>query len=1098
MFRRFLFAAIALAAVSTLVACDAAASPGGNPLRLMRRPDIADDGRIVFVYQGDLWLVPPEGGVARRLTVHMGTEDYPKFSPDGTMIAFSGDHNERRNQLNVMPAGGGMPTQLTFESAGGRPVMWTRDGSRIVFSSTRESFIRFFKQFFSVPAGGGMPVDLGLGKASFGSFSPDGTKIALNRHSDRFWWWKRYKGSANTDVWVYDIASKSFDKLTDWEGNDSWPMWTGTRIYFVSDRDGGVSNLFFIDTESGETTQVTHYDAHGITWPSMSADGSRIVFERDHRLWTLDTASGAAREVVVYAESDFRENIVSWVNPLEHLSSFEISPTGKRIAFEARGEIYTAPAEHGDVRNLTESSGSRDRNPAWSPDGKWIAYVSDRTGDDEVYLIDQMGREPEKKLTSSGHFKTGLQWSPESDRLLYGTEDNALYMLDIDGGSPVLINRNEHRDIQTYHWSPDGKWIAYDFARRNRARDIWFYNVKTGKHHQVTTHLADDTEPYFTPDGKYLLFITERMRGGRALVRTSLMPEEEEPFVFDDDEEAIDGADDDDANGDADDDAADDDGKKGRKNKKDKKKEKVEVKIDFTGLEDRIRRIPKTGGRGLQNVQATERYYYYQIMGATRMLFRVSYDLYMFDLEKLKSKKVASSIVSYDLSADNTKLAYWDGSNFRIMKVGSKAPGKKAAADDDEENGALDIRKKTEMRLDRLAEWRQIFNEGWRVVKYHFYDPNTHGVDWDEIREYYTALLPHVSTRQELNELMTEMVGELNASHQGVGRGEMTGPPTASFGYLGAKLVLDEKSGLPRIEKIFKADNLSTRAVSPLDADYVEVKEGDYLLAVDGHVLEPGENPWTHFVGKTRNKITITTNDRPTLKGAIETKVDPINHDITLRYNDWVDGNTAWVDEKSDDRIGYMHLADMSTSGWVEFREKFEQYRYKDGIIIDVRYNGGGSIDSRIIDYLERQPYQVQQSRGESPIYRPDDVFTGKIVVLINEYSYSDAEVFPAAVKERGLGTVIGVPTLGFVIAVTPHYLIDGGYIRKTFIGIWKKSTGEQLESRGAIPDIHVENTPESEIAGRDLQLEKAVEFLMESIGNETADDAYDVKIDER
>lgn len=1086
MIRRLCIAAIA--AVFSFVADAAFAIPAGEPLRLMRRPDIADDGRIVFAYQGDLWLVPQEGGVARRLTVHLGTEDFPKFSPDGSMIAFTGDYNERRNQINLIPADGGPATQLTFESSGGRPVTWTKDGERIVFASTRESYVRFFKQFFSVPAAGGMPVDLGLGKASFGSFSPDGSKIALNRHSDRFWWWKRYKGSANTDVWIYDIEAKSFERKTDWEGNDSWPMWTGDRIYFVSDRDGDVANIFWLDPRTGEATQVTDYDTHGITWPSMSPDGSKIVFERDHRLWTLETATGTVREVVVYVNTDYRINTVSWVDPLDHVRSFDISPTGVRLAVEARGEIFTAPAEHGDVRNLTESSGSRDQNPAWSPDGKWIAYVSDKSGDDEIYLIDQMGKEPEKKLTSSGHFKKGLMWSPDSDKLLYSTEDNALWLIDIDGGSPDLINRNEHRDIQTYHWSPDSKWVAYDFARRNRARDIWFYNVKTEKHHQVTTHLADDTEPYFTPDGKYLLFVTERMRGTNALVRLSLMPEEEEPFVFEDDEETVGEDDDADKN---------DDDEKDKKGKKDKKKEKVEVKIDFTGIEDRIRRVPKTGGRNLHNIHATDRYYYYQIVGSRRMLFRVSYDLYMFDLEKLKSTKVVESVVSYGMSADKEKIAYFDGSKFHIMKVGAKA-GKKSK-DDDNGKGAVDMDRKARMKLDRLAEWRQIFNEAWRVIKYHFYDPNTHGVDWDEVREYYGSLLPHVASRHELNQLLTEMVGELNASHQGVGRGE-GGPdvPTVSMGYLGARLVLDEKSGLPRIQKIYDGDYVSTRNESPLDADYVEVKEGDYLLAVDGHVLEPGENPYVYFVGKTQNDITITTNDKPTLKGAIETKIEPNYHDITLRYNDWVKSNTEWVDEKSDSRIGYMHLANMTGTGWIEFREKFEQYRYKDGIIIDVRYNGGGSIDSRIIDYLERQPYQVQQSRGESPIYRPDDVFTGKIVVLINEYSYSDAEVFPAAVKERGLGTVIGVPTLGFVIAVTPHYLIDGGYIRKTFIGIWKKSTGAQLESRGAIPDIHVENTPESEMAGRDLQLEKAVEFLMENMEDVSEDPSYDIDIEER
>jgi tricorn protease len=448
------------------------------------------------------------------------------------------------------------------------------------------------------------------------------------------------------------------------------------------------------------------------------------------------------------------------------------------------------------------------------------------------------------------------------------------------------------------------------------------------------------------------------------------------------------------------------------------------------------------------------------------------------------------------MSADKKKIGIYDGSNFEIIKVGSKMSSKKPS-DDDSKSGKLDIKRKVVMDLDRKAEWEQIFREGWRVVKYHFYDPNYHGVDWDEVYDYYHSLLPWVKTRTELNWLMTEMVGELNASHQGVSGGDGESAPRTSLAYLGAKLELDEKSGLPRFAKIYKGDRLSIRERSPLDEDFVKIKPGDYLLAVNGVELKPGDNYHKYLMARTRNDVTIMTNDKPTMKGAVETKFDPLYQDISLRYKDWVDGNAEEVEKASDKKIGYMHLADMSGSGWVEFREKFEQFRYKDGIIIDVRYNGGGSIDARIIDYLERRPYQIQQSRGESPITRPDDVYTGDIVVLMNEYSYSDAEVFPSAVKERGLGTLIGVPTLGFVIAVTPHQLIDGGTIRKTFIGIWEESSGAQLESRGAIPDILVQSPPEMEKEGRDLQLEKAIEFLKGKIADK--EDLEDkIEIEER
>jgi tricorn protease len=1090
--KRSVFVSTLLAAIILSGIADGAVADisRGDQIRLMRRPDI-NQGRIVFSYQSDLWMVPEEGGIARRLTVHEGTEDYPKFSPDGAKLAFCGDYNERSNALFVMPSEGGVPEALTYHTASAEPVTWTRDGKFVIFASERESFVRFFDQFFKVPVDGGLPVDIGIGKASFGSFSPDGTKIAYNRHPGRFWWWKRYKGSQNNDVWIYDFKKDTFTRITSYEGNDSWPMWTGNSIYYVSDRADGIANLWVHDLDSGADTQVTRFEKHGVTWPSISSDGKKIVFEREARLYVFDTASKQAKEVVVYAPTDDRTNMISYIDPMQFIRGFDISPNAKRIIFDARGELFTAPAKHGDVRNLTNSSGSRDTAPSWSPDGKWIAYVSDKSGDDEIYLVDQMGKDPERKLTSNGHFKTGLVWSPDSKSMLFSNEANALYLLDASSGNEQLIVRNEHNDITTYGWSPDSRWIAYDYSQKNRARDIFIYDTKENKHHQLTTHLADDTEPTFTPDGKYLLLITTRYNGALSLCRLSLLPEEKEPFLHPDDEETGEPAEDEEDSTAV--------GPPGKSGKKQVKKEKVVVKIDFNGIEDRIRKIPKTGGLHLNNVQAAEKYYYYLTVSARRIMMRITWDLYAFDVEKLTSTKIASTISAYGLASDKEHLCIFDGTNFEIMKVGAKAKTKKPGETDaDDDDGKLDIRRQTKMELDRRAEWVQIFNEGWRVIKYHFYDENTHGVDWDEVKAYYSELLPYVRTRWELNTLMSEMVGELNASHQGVSGGEGVSLPRASMAFLGAKMVLDEKSGLPRFEKIYKGDKLSLRENAPLDNEFVKIKPGDYLLAIDGRELKPGENFYKYLVSKTRNKISILTNSKPEMKGAVETKFMPIYSDAALAYKDWVRANEAKVNEGGGGRIGYMHLSDMSGSGWTEFREKFEQYRYKEAIIIDVRYNGGGSIDTRVIDYLERRPYHYQQSRGESPIERPEDSFTGKVVVLCNEYSYSDAEVFPSAVKERGLGTVIGVPTLGFVIAVVPHALIDGGTIRKTFIGIWEQSTGELLESRGAIPDIIVESPPEMEKAGKDVQLDKAVEFLIDAIAKDPRNLDYDTTIEKR
>jgi tricorn protease len=1074
---------------------EAISSPGDEPIRLMRCPDI-NNGRIVFAWAGDLWIVPEEGGQARRLTVHVGTEDYPKFSPDGKLVAFSGDLDERSNAICTVPADrSAEPQVLTYNAAGGYPVCWTRDGKSILFASTQESFAHFFTKLFRVPAGGGLPVELEIGKASFACYSPDGTKIAYNLHPNHFWWWKRYKGSMNQDIWIYDFKTGTFKQITTWEGNDAWPMWAGNRIYFASDRVDGVNNIFYYDVDSGQTTQVTRFEKHGVTWPSMSADGSRIVFEQDARLFVLDTAKGETREVVVYALLDSRDNMISYVNPLDRLTGFGISPSAKRIVFGARGDIYTMPAEHGDVRNLTQSSGARDKSASWSPDGKWIAYVSDKSGDDEVYLVDQMGTENEKKLTSNGHFKDYIAWSPLSDKMLYTTNENGLYLLSKDGGDPKLIAKSENGEISSYSWSPDGAWIAYSLPDRNKNGDIFIYDVKKSETHQITTDLGDDTEPCFVPDGKYLLLLTNREgTTDKALARLSLLPEEKAPFEFKHDEETGEAEDTTTSGGDdADKDAAaagehekrmhsKDKSKKGKgaEAKKEEEKKKVETKIDFTNIESRIRRIPRAGVLSIHNIQATERYYYYLIQGHQMVFFRPSYDLYMYDMEKLKAEKVASGIVTYGIAANHEKLVTWDGSSFNIIKVGSKAGAtKKSDSEPESQNEKYDLAKHTRMRLDREAEWRQIFDEAWRVEKYLFYDPKLHGVDWNEIKDYYGSLLPYVQTRGELNTLLTEMVGELNASHQGVTGGDMPEVPHASEGFLGAKIVLDEKTGYPRIEKIYHADKASLIDKSPLDNDYVKVKEGDYLLAIDGHELQPGEDFNKYLVDKTANSITIKTNSKPELKGAIETTLMPNLSDAQLVYKDWVAKNEKYVDEKSGGRIGYMHLEDMMVRGWIEIQQKFNKYRYKDAIILDVRYNGGGNIDERIMDLLERRPYQVMQARNESPQTRPREGFYGDLVVLINEYSFSDAELFPAAVKRRGLGTLIGTPTLGYVLAVTSHMLVDGGQIRKAFIGIWDIKTGQQLESHGVQPDILVPSPPDMEKAGRDVQLEKAVEYLM-------------------
>lgn len=1033
-----------------------------EPIRLMRFPDVHGD-RIVFSYQGDLWTVSIDGGRALRLTVHDGFETHPKFSPDGKWIAFTGNYFGGTNVF-VIPSGGGEPKQLTYHPSAETVVGWTPDSKHVIFSSNRTAYSRFYTELFRVSTEGTYPEKLPVDRGSLASFSPDGDKIVFTRHPTFFWWWKRYKGTFNHDLWVYDFGSKQFAKLTDYEGNDTWPMWgRDGLIYFVSDRDG-VANLYSIDPNTRLIRRLTHHDKDGVQWPSMSADGRWIVYENEGRLWRYDVRTGEVKEVVVTAPSDDHFNVHAFVDPTEFIQDWDVSPHAKRVVFDARGEIFSVPVKNGDTRNLTQTTSAREQHPAWSPDGKWIAYVSDVSGEQEIYIVDHKREEKPKRLTEDAGFKYGLKWSPNGKMLLYHTHDHYLRLLHVESREVKTIAHCLVSTIDDYSWSPDSRWVAYALNQKNYNADIYIYDVQTGKSIPVITGATDDFQPVFTPDGKTLVFLSEVLPEQIELHSVSLLPEEKPPYEKPEDEEEV-----------AEEKPEADEKEDAERDKKaEKERKEVIVKIDFEGLQDRVRRVPVKAGR-YRNLQVTDSHYYFLAPmpepnpGDQRR--GPGWALYAFDLKELKTNRIAEGISDYRIAAKEKKLVTWDGTRFRLLKANGK----------DDKGEAIGLTN-VSLRVDRRAEWRQIFEEGWRMVRDHFYDPNYHGVDWPGVKEYYESLLPWVRTREELNWLMAEMVGELNASHQGVRGGD--NPPEVDrypVALLGAELEPDYKAGFYRFVRIYKGDKSSERFYAPLDADYVKIREGDYLLAINGHPVTAHENYLKYLVNQHKNHVELTTNRRPTWEGAIKTRIKPITNDYALRYKAWEDHNRELVEKASGGKIGYIHLENMGGGDLEKFKKWFEAYRYKEAIILDVRYNGGGGIDPQLIDMLERRQYQTIKERHSVPLERPLEGFYGKVVVLCNEYSFSDAEVFPSGFKVRKLGTLIGKRTLGFVIAVSPYRLIDGGTIRKTFIGLWEVD-GTQLESLGAIPDIEVDNGPEDELAGRDRQLEKAISYLMEQI----------------
>lgn len=1065
-----------------------------DPIRLMRYADVAN-GKIVFCYQGDLWLVEQIGGRAIRLTVHHGDETYPKFSPDGKWIAFTGNYFGGRNVF-IMPVEGGQPKQLTYHPSGSTVEGWTPDSKYVLFNSRRTTHSWSYTELYKVDIDGKYPEKLQVNRGDDPSFSPDGTKMVYNHHPGFWWWWKRYRGTFNKDLWIYDFEWKTFEQLTKYEGNDSWPMWgQDNKIYFVSDRNI-IANIFAYSLDNDEIQQITEHTEDGIQWPSMSPDGKFIVYENDGRLYLLNTESRAVDEVVVYAPSDDRFDLVEFTNPRNFIQESSISPSGKRIAVDARGEIFSIPAERGDVRNLSESANAREQRPRWSPNGKYIAYVSDINGEQEIYIVDQRGKDEPIKLTDNGKFKAGLKWSPDSKKLLYRTNNHYLYMLDVESKENTEIAYSKFSEIYNYNWSPDSKWISFALEEKNWNSNIFLYSLENGESRQFTKGTNDKYDPVFTLDGKNLLFISEPLPGRREMHSVSLIPEEKEPYQKEDDEEEVEEekdeeSDEEETEGEKESDKEDEhkepeegekeekpeegeeekseeaEGEKKEESDKEKSEERDEkkddevvVEVNFENVMDRVRVVPIDKGSP-SNIQVIKGNYY----------FRSGNTLYAFNVKKVKTEKVIDNAGAYMIAAKGKKILVRDGNKFQIIDA---KPG-----GGDKKEVKLD---RLNMKIDRLAEWNQIFHEGWRMIRDYFYDENHHGVDWEAVREHYAGLLPYIRTRDGLNTLMAEMVGELNASHQGVGGGD--DPPSRksyAVAMLGAELEPDYEAGYYRFKKIYKGDKAIGQYSSPLDAEYIKIKEGDYLLAINGQSIPATENYLKYLVNQHRNKLTLTTNSTPSIEESVEIIIKPKTSHSRLLYKEWIDKNTNLVDEQSEGKIGYVHLQGMGGGDLDHFRKYFEAYRYKEAIIIDVRYNGGGGIDPQLIDMLERKQYQIQKVRDSVPYERPSDIFGGKVVILCNEYSFSDAEVFPSAVKVRKLGTIIGKQTLGFVIAVSGYRLIDGGSISKTFVGLWEPD-GTQLESRGAIPDIIVENTPEDEVKGKDNQLETAISYLMEEI----------------
>jgi tricorn protease len=1074
--------------------------------RLMRFPDVYKD-RIVFSHAGDLWLVSSSGGAARRLTTHPGLELFPKFSPDGKWIAFTGQYDGNFN-VYVIPAEGGEPKQLTFlpdvasvaERMGpnNMVITWFPDAKRILFLSRRDTYNTWFGRLFSVSLDGGLPEKLPIDKGGLTSFSPDGTRIAYNRIFRNFRTWKRYMGGMAQDIAIYDFKNQTYERITDYPGTDTYPMWHGDTIYFGSDRGPEKRmNLYSYDLKTHANRQLTNFKDYDVNWPSLGPDS--IVFENGGYLYVFDLQTEHARKVAITLPGDRPLAREHWTEVSRLITDFDLSPEGKRALFTARGDVFTVPAKEGSIRNLTQTPGIREKNAVWSPDGKWVAYLSDRTGEDELYMVAQDGMGKEVRITTDGKvFRLPPVWSPDSKKLLFADKSVRLYYVDLAEKQPVLIDQGKYGDIMDYAWSPDSQWVTYAKAVENTYRVIYFYSLPGRKITPVTTSFTDSWNPAFDPGGKYLYFLSNRdynevlgvydfefsnPKATRVYVVT-LRSDLPSPFAPKSDESG--------AKKPASPEASKEEKK--REEAKEFREVPKDFRIDLAGITDRVVALPIPPGR-LARLDASKDFVFYvthPIEGLSGPVPGESPAIHVFDLKEPKDSVLIAGADNYVLSFDGKKLLYSvprgpSGGEEEEVPPAPRTYGIIDAKPPEKEphkvgEGALNL---AVMRaeVDPPAEWRQIFNEVWRQQRDYFFEPSMNGVDWEKERERYAPLLPYLADRYDLTYVLGEMIGELANSHTYVGGGDYPDLKPVNVGVLGVDFEADTEHGLYRFRKIYRGENWAAPLRSPLTEPGVGVTEGDYLLAVNGRALRVPQNPYEPFVNTVNENVTLTVNSKPGEEGARTVVVKPLGSELSLRELDMINTNRRRVEEATGGRVGYVYLPDMSAPGLNEFvKQYFPQIR-KEGLIFDVRYNGGGFVDQIIFERLRRVLAGMESARNFESGTIPDVVFHGYMVCVTNEYAASDGDFFTYFFKKYQLGPVIGMRTWGGVRGIRGYIpLMDGGYVTRPEFSLYGLDSQWLIENRGVAPDIEVDNTPDLVMKGHDPQLEKAIEVVMKEI----------------
>jgi len=1118
--------------------------------RLMRFPDIHGN-KIVFVYGGDLWLASTSGGAASRITAHPGRELFPKFSPDGKWIAFTGQFDGNFN-VYVMPAEGGQPRQLTFYQGSAEQlndrmgihnevVTWTPDSKRVLFLSRHDANNGWTKRLFTVSIDGGLPQPLAMDQGGLTTFNADGSKIAYNRVFRNFRTWKRYTGGMAQDIYIYDIKNNVFEQqIPHTEYTDTFPMWHGNTIYFSSDRGPEHRlNIYAYDLGSKQVEQITHFTDFDVMWPSLG--DSAIIFENGGYLYVLDLKTRQSSKLTIALPGERELTMKRWASVSKYVTDLDISPDGKRAVMAARGEIYTVPAKDGATRNLTRTPGIREKEVAWSPDGRWIAFVSDRTGEDEIYITPQdgmgnielgkeaaakdkekdkeaaakeaatekeRGTDREQQITSGYKgFKFAPAWSPDSKKLAWADKDLRLWYVDINDKKPVEVDRGKYAEITNYSWSPDSKWISYDKQAFNGYNVVYVYSTADKHSTAITSDLANSLGPVWDTEGKYLYFFSDRdfnevlgnfdfefanPKSTRVYVVT-LRADTPSPFPALSDETAIK------RDASAPEAAASEKGKNKKaeekvvadeKKKADEKQDEAKeilknFRVDLDGIQNRIVALPVPPA-SLTGLGAAKGFVYYSsqpVQGLSGPIPGEQSAIHVFDLKERKEKTLIEGIERWWLSFDGSKVLYeaksGEAKSYGIIDAKPADTPKKVG------DGAL-VLSGLRAEIDPPAEWKQIFNEAWRQERDYFFEASMNGVNWEAVRDKYAPLVPYAANRYDLTYIIGEMIGELVNSHTYVGGGDQPELHAVNVGLLGVDYELDAASGLYRFKKIYPGENWNPETRSPLTEPGVNVKEGDYLIAINGRALKAPQTPDELLVNTANETTAITVNSKPDSVGARTVPVKPVADEYGLREFNMIESNRRKVDAASNGRVGYVSLRDMEDAGLNAFvKQYFPQIR-KEGIIIDVRYNGGGFVDQLIFERLRRVLSGMGSARNwqlNSGSTTPPNVFHGYLACITNQYAASDGDIFSQFFKIYKLGPLIGERTWGGVRGIRGYiYMMDGGYITRPEFSEYNLESKWVVENRGVAPDIEVDNRPDDVVRGKDAQLERAIQEVLRQI----------------